>query len=82
MPEYTPQEIARGTWAHFKPLVIIVGVLLAVVGPALFFHGPAFWGAMFAWWAFLGLVATVAYQVWIRKSGRAKKPPSGISTSR
>jgi hypothetical protein len=71
-----PNAIAKGLWQHFKPFFVILGVALAVFGPAWFFHGPAFWLVMFAWWAFLVLVAVVIARLLARpgKSGQGEKP--------
>lgn len=54
-----PRVITSALWQHFKPLAVILAVLAAVCGPALFFHGAAFWGVMLAWWAFLALALAV-----------------------
>lgn len=55
-----PRVITSALWQHFKPLAVILAVLAAVCGPALFFHGAAFWGVMLAWQAFLALALILA----------------------
>ena len=63
-----PNVIAKATAQHFKPYFIIIGILVAITGPALFFHGPAFWMVMLAWWAFLVGAGLLALKLAARRS--------------
>lgn len=69
-----PRVIASATWQHFKPGLIILAVLVAACGPALFFHGAAFWGVMAAWWIFLITALVVADKLWHRRPRESRKP--------
>lgn len=61
-----PNVIAKATAQHFKPYAIIIGIMLAVCGPALFFHGAAFWLAALAWWVFLATAGWGVLYLYVR----------------
>lgn len=65
-----PNTVAKATVQHFKPYLVIIGIIVAAAGPGVFFHGAEFWLVMFAWWVFLVAAGWAALFLYVRFSGK------------